>query len=334
MSDVPEKTHDRDFFYKYRSAKSAIDIISKLQICCSSPLLFNDPFDTLIELRPGFDPAQTHRLFWERFQQIKHAKISYECPRTTTLGWLINYFKDHPEDVGPEIPFESISSIFDDINTKAIAEKILSESNAIWMDFLQNDRIFCMSETYEEILMWSHYADHHRGAVIEFMCLPELDRPFNVADKVRYTILIPKFGTFDEWFDHSTGRKPMDNWNLSSQYSFKFFIGFTPAISRKAEKAIRDEIRSWKLHLKSGENLDDFSKTSNPKLRGWIRYYGKFRISALIGICRMFQKILVNWAKHKFKHLKRSWAKSRAFMRKIAITRPVLFIHWEQGLCI
>jgi hypothetical protein len=31
----------------------------------------------------------------------------------------------------------------------------------------------------------------------------------------------------------------------------------------------------------------------NPKLRGWIQYYGKFRSSALFGISNMFQKILV-----------------------------------------
>jgi RNA-directed DNA polymerase len=111
----------------------------------------------------------------------------------------------------------------------------------------------------------------------------------------------------------------------------KLFVGFTLAISRKAEKAIRDKIRSWRLHLRTEKNLDDLSRIFNPKLRGWIQYYGKFRISALHGIGRMFQKILVKWAKSKFKHLKRNWAKSWAFIKEVARKRSAMFIHWELG---
>ena len=68
----------------------------------------------------------------------------------------------------------------------------------------------------------------------------------------------------------------------------KFFVSFSPAISRKAEKAIRDAMRSWKMHLRTDKNLAYLVQVFNPKLRGWIQYYGKFRISALYGICKMF----------------------------------------------
>lgn len=217
---IPAKTHDKDFFYKYRTAAGAIEIISKLQICCSSPALFNDPFDTVIELRLGFDPAQTAKLFWEKYQQVIHGTVEYVCPSTTKLGWLINYFKENPDRIGPYIPFENVSAEFEEFDPKATAERILEESNQVWLEFLRNERIFCMSEIYDEILMWSHYADHHRGAVIEFKCLLGLDRAFNVASKVNYTRMKPKFGTFDQWFDNSTGKKPIDNWDLSNQYSF------------------------------------------------------------------------------------------------------------------
>jgi len=217
---VPAKTHDRDFFYKYRTAAGAIEIITKYQVCCSSPVLFNDPFDSIIELRLGFDPAQTARLLWEKLQQIMHGMVDYTCPNTTKLGWLINYSKGNQDRVGPYVPFEQVSAEFDRLDSKATAEKILEESNRVWLEFLRNERIFCMSEIYDEILMWSHYADHHRGAVIEFKCLPDLDRPFYVASKVNYTATMPKFGTFDQWFNHSTGKKLIDCSELSNQYSF------------------------------------------------------------------------------------------------------------------
>jgi RNA-directed DNA polymerase len=111
----------------------------------------------------------------------------------------------------------------------------------------------------------------------------------------------------------------------------KFFISFTPAISRKAEKAIRDEMRSWKLHQKSDKGMGYLVEVFNPTLRGWIQYYGKFRVSALYGIFRMFQVILVKWARNKFKNLKRSWVKAWAFIHRIARESPGLFAHWELG---
>jgi group II intron reverse transcriptase/maturase len=113
----------------------------------------------------------------------------------------------------------------------------------------------------------------------------------------------------------------------------KYFIGFTPAISRKAEKAIRDEMRSWKMHLRTDKDLGYLSGVFNPKLRGWIQYYGKFRISALRGVCKMFQRILVKWAKKKFKRLKQSWARAWNLVEKISRMEPTLFIHWELGMC-
>ena len=95
--------------------------------------------------------------------------------------------------------------------------------------------------------MWSHYADRHRGAVIEFKCLPNLDRAFNVADKINYATSIPKFGTFDQWFDHATGRKPLDLRKLSEQYSFTksmhLGVGKGVAVCSKEEVCGRQTIQ-------------------------------------------------------------------------------------------
>lgn len=113
----------------------------------------------------------------------------------------------------------------------------------------------------------------------------------------------------------------------------KFFVSFSPAISRKAEKAIRDEMRNWKMHLRTDKDLVYLAGVFNPKLRGWIQYYGKFRISALRGVCKMFQRILVKWAKKKFKRLRQSWARARDLIDRISRKKPAMFIHWELGMC-
>lgn len=73
---------------------------------------------------------------------------------------------------------------------------------------------------------------------------------------------------------------------------------------------------------------------SDPCLRGWLEYYAKFRLAAMLRVCRMFQNILVKWAKNKYKGLKRSWHKAFLFMANVAKKQPRLFAHWERGWCL
>lgn len=111
----------------------------------------------------------------------------------------------------------------------------------------------------------------------------------------------------------------------------RYFLGFSPAISKKAEESIKDTIRSWKLHKYVQADLQEISKEYNPSLRGWMNYYGYFRPSAMYGIFRMFQVILVKWAKNKFKKLKSSWLKSAEYLKRIASKSRNLFAHWTYG---
>jgi len=114
----------------------------------------------------------------------------------------------------------------------------------------------------------------------------------------------------------------------------QFFASFSPAISKKAEAAIRDKIRAWKVHTRTGSDLDSLSEEFNPQMRGWLNYYGFFRKSALAGICGMFQKCLIKWAKNKFRRLKTSWSKAYRWMSNVARNRPKHFAHWEWGFCL
>ena len=44
----------------------------------------------------------------------------------------------------------------------------------------------------------------------------------------------------------------------------KYFINFSPAISAKAGKRLRQEVRSWKLHMRSDETLEDLARMRAP----------------------------------------------------------------------
>ena len=46
------------------------------------------------------------------------------------------------------------------------------------------------------------------------------------------------------------------------------FVGFLPAISDKAKKKIRGNIKSWRIHRRIELTLEEVSKRVNPKVRG------------------------------------------------------------------
>ena len=53
-------------------------------------------------------------------------------------------------------------------------------------------------------------------------------------------------------------------------------MGFLPAISKKAAKAIRATIRDWRLaSTRNYQRLERPAKLINPAARGWMNYCGR-----------------------------------------------------------
>jgi group II intron reverse transcriptase/maturase len=84
----------------------------------------------------------------------------------------------------------------------------------------------------------------------------------------------------------------------------QYFVSFTPAISRKASKAITRTVRGWGLHAASEKELDDFSRMYDRYVRGWVQYYGRYYPSALHRTFECINRRLVRWAMKKYKRLR------------------------------
>ena len=51
-----------------------------------------------------------------------------------------------------------------------------------------------------------------------------------------------------------------------------YFVGFTPAVSKSAIKAMGATIRGWKLQLWSSSCIEEIADRINPVIRGWLNY--------------------------------------------------------------
>jgi len=112
----------------------------------------------------------------------------------------------------------------------------------------------------------------------------------------------------------------------------KYFINFSPAVSNKAAKYMRQTIRHWRIQLKPGSSLEDIARAVNPVLRGWINYYGRFYKSQMYPVLRHMNQALVQWARRKYKKLEIHKTRAENFLENIAKREPKLFVHWKMGI--
>ena len=109
----------------------------------------------------------------------------------------------------------------------------------------------------------------------------------------------------------------------------KFFVGFLPAISNKAAKSIKDEMRKWRIHRRSDKSLEDLSRVINPKIRGWVNYYAKFFKSGMFRISQVLNRMITKWAMRKLKKIKGQQRKATHWLGRVAERKPQLFAHWQ-----
>jgi len=108
----------------------------------------------------------------------------------------------------------------------------------------------------------------------------------------------------------------------------QFFVGFTPAVSLQAKRAMRHSIRSWRLKSCVPMSMEEVAKQINPVVRGWINYYGRYCRSELKPIMRQVEMALSVWVMRKHKKLHRRHAESLRWLARVRNASPNLFAHW------
>ena len=111
----------------------------------------------------------------------------------------------------------------------------------------------------------------------------------------------------------------------------RIFTNFTPAMARSAATALRQEVRSWRLQLKSDKSLEELSEIYGPKIAGWIAYYTRFYASSFEIVARYINRAITRWAMRKFKKLRRYKTRAMEWVRSVAKQRAHLFPHWSLG---
>jgi hypothetical protein len=207
LSDLREigiEMHDyRRPIYKYTSAETAKIILEKCSIRFRVPSTFNDPFEFYLDL---FDTSLSSREFKDNLDAIMRRDPNMSATKRKGLlqKTSINFFK------------------------KTYRELLE----------LQRERsmVFCASAINNDILMWSHYANCHKGVCLGIMMPPIVDSLDCITMRVNYTDVIKpkKFYTQD----------------LDKRHIAVMYWVFTKAACWSYEKEIRSFIRNETNQLK------------------------------------------------------------------------------------
>jgi RNA-directed DNA polymerase len=113
----------------------------------------------------------------------------------------------------------------------------------------------------------------------------------------------------------------------------KVFTSFLPVVSCKAQTRMNTTLRKWKITRSSACEIQEIAERINPILLGWFNYYGQFGKTMLRLLNEQLNEALVRWARNKYKRFKRSYRRSRAFIKRLRKQTPWLFVHWRVFAC-
>lgn len=117
---------------------------------------------------------------------------------------------------------------------------------------------------------------------------------------------------------------------LSKFGSNKKIVLFNGAISNAAKTSIRQSCKRIFVPARTNVNLEFFAQVLNPKIRGWINYYGKFFKLRMIRVFGYLDGLIQGWLAKKFKL--KSKSKTLLMFRKVLESNPKLFYHWRFGI--
>lgn len=149
----------RDSLYKYLTASVMLDhVLPTSSMRWSSPLVFNDPFDCQTDPQPDRHTPITLTSLQKGLEEIVFDESMAVATQFEMAIRHLRSFRASPQEQQRQITHYA-SSLLHSYRTSPLQSL---------HEFARRVRLLCMSEHFDCIPMWSHYAAQHTGAAIEF----------------------------------------------------------------------------------------------------------------------------------------------------------------------
>ncbi len=208
---------------KYVSAEGAIKTLENKTLRWGIPDSFNDPFEFKNPFAYGFG--------WDEMTEVAlreyaHILTQPEEPNLADGNQIAPKIKERRKECKGKDPKEVLELLRPRIRPlvqQLKEDAVHDEEN--WREDKKTFLVLCLSTVHNHILMWSHYAESHRGAVFEFRPIIYLnnatlfDTRTLFAHPVVYSLEVPVAATLEEYVGYLTGQKPKPDTSNAFQKS-------------------------------------------------------------------------------------------------------------------
>lgn len=258
-------------FYKYSDVEGARYILRDGTLKFSFASEYNDPFDTKVDMLSEYDLINTLPELQKEYLNILFSEESLpsfvttiEAQITSCLRQILsNTEQEEKEDLKNSF---LAASPFDIDRLKAVSLECLEKVKHSFSCYT----IFCASLIYDNLLLWSHYAEKHKGVALEFVANIEKDSILRLMTKVNYSAERPFLWKNPKDFVHKVMFPEREN--LFKEYIDA--ISLTKSLDWKYEQEVRvydsnfevkpcllhdyhaDELRAIYLGCKADPNVE------------------------------------------------------------------------------
>lgn len=243
---MAELSHKQNCFFKYVTIDTAKKVLESGKLRWSAPRCFNDPFDVQFDMHIDYKEVELIGDVVNELWLFYSRKMEFE-PKNR-LGYFVR-------EMG------LITPRLKEADFKARAKKGVAESLAVqrialpklhaWArEQLKTSLVLCLTETPSNILMWSNYADHHKGIVLKFTTLTASS--WAAARPVTYQERMPLLFDHEQLLRFLTGRIEIDKDRFFNESIF------TKSIDWRYEK-------EWRVVWHGKKEIDFEDTKFNPE---------------------------------------------------------------------
>lgn len=207
-------------YFKYVTTKVAKIILVNHKLRWSSPLLFNDPFDVKRDFDFGFNIEELKQPLVDEVTSLLSAGKIPDLSSKPCVEWFVKCLRRKDRANERDIILKELPQLIDE-GIQLAMNNSYETIKKQWSEFIPQFRIFSLSAVHDNLLMWSHYSDSHKGVVLELQCINDLDSPWLIAQPVTYQNIPPVLATKQVWIKSITGQKRLnyDKWQFYEPYT-------------------------------------------------------------------------------------------------------------------
>jgi hypothetical protein len=193
--------------FKYVTADTALKVLTNKTLMWRSPDSFNDPFEFRSPFEFGFELEQLEVPFLQRVSILMTPQDDPDLFEDNPVADMIREARAQRVRGGDPAKIQELLRPRFPQYVNHLKPGLESDRK-IWLEMKKAYRVLCLSAVRDNILMWSHYADEHRGAILEFQPKIELATEMLGALEVEYSKEVPVAVTLEQFLLYITGQGP------------------------------------------------------------------------------------------------------------------------------